>query len=100
MTLGSHGAVVAAAVAGLGVTLLSRQAVRAELESGALVEVPVPGTPLDRPWHAVTQPDPTASTRLLIEHLTADRTPGWRARAVTGHPRAHPPGGWRDRPRR
>lgn len=78
MTLGSHGAVVAAAVAGLGVTLLSRQAVRAELESGALVEVPVPGTPLDRPWHAVTQPDPTASTRLLIEHLTADRTPGWR----------------------
>lgn len=78
MTLGSHGAVVAAAVAGLGVTLLSRQAVRAELDAGSLVEVAVPGTPLDRPWHAVTQPDPTASTRLLVEHLLADRALGWR----------------------
>lgn len=78
MTLGSHGAVVAAAVAGLGVTLLSRQAVRTELEAGSLVEVPVPGTPLDRPWHAVTQPDPTPSTRLLMEHMLSDRALGWR----------------------
>jgi DNA-binding transcriptional LysR family regulator len=79
MTLGSHGAVVAAAVAGLGVTLVSRQAVRAELASGALVEIPVRGTPLDRPWHVVAQTEPTASTRLLIEHLLADRDLGWQA---------------------
>jgi DNA-binding transcriptional LysR family regulator len=71
--------VVAAAVAGLGVTLVSRQAVRAELASGALVEIPVRGTPLDRPWHVVAQTEPTASTRLLIEHLLADRDLGWQA---------------------
>ncbi|WP_141287142.1 LysR substrate-binding domain-containing protein, partial [Pseudonocardia saturnea] len=79
MTLGSHGAVVAAAVAGLGITLVSRQAVRHQLESGVLVELPVPGTPLDRPWNVVSQPDITASTRLLIEHVLADRQLGWRA---------------------
>jgi LysR family transcriptional regulator, low CO2-responsive transcriptional regulator len=79
MVLGSHGAVVAAAVAGLGVTLVSRQAVRRELESGALVEVPVPGTPLDRPWHIVTQSPCTGTTELLITHLLAHRELGWRS---------------------
>ena len=79
MVLGSHGAVVAAAVAGLGVTLVSRQAVRRELETGALVEVEVPGTPLDRPWHIVTQSPCTGSTELLISHLLAHRELGWRA---------------------
>ena len=79
MVLGSHGAVVAAAVAGLGVTLVSRQAVRRELEAGALVEVPVPGTPLDRPWHIVTQSPCTGTTELLITHLLAHRELGWRS---------------------
>jgi LysR family transcriptional regulator, low CO2-responsive transcriptional regulator len=78
MTLGSNGAVIAAAVAGLGVTLVSRHAVRRELDSGALVELPVPGVPLDRPWHVVSQPDPTPSTRLLIEHVLAVPELGWR----------------------
>jgi LysR family transcriptional regulator, low CO2-responsive transcriptional regulator len=78
MTLGSNGAVIAAAVAGLGVTLVSRLAVCRELESGALVELPVPGLPLDRPWHVVSQPDPTPSARLLIEHLLAVPELGWR----------------------
>ena len=79
MVLGSHGAVVAAAVAGLGVTLVSRQAVLRELETGALVEVDVPGTPLDRPWHIVTQSPCTGSTELLISHLLAHRELGWRS---------------------
>ncbi|MDX1882135.1 LysR family transcriptional regulator [Mycolicibacterium sp. 120270] len=79
MVLGSHGAVVAAAVAGLGVTLVSRQAVRRELESGALVEVDVPGVPMDRPWHVVTQSPCTGSTELLISHLLAHRELGWRS---------------------
>ncbi|WP_300009346.1 LysR substrate-binding domain-containing protein [Pseudonocardia sp.] len=79
MTLGSNGAVVAAAAAGLGVTLVSRQAVRRELDAGALVELPVPGAPLDRPWHIVAQPDPTPSTRLLLEHVLAVPELGWRA---------------------
>jgi LysR family transcriptional regulator, low CO2-responsive transcriptional regulator len=79
MVLGSHGAVVAAAVAGLGVTLVSRQAVRRELEAGALVELPVANTPMDRPWHIVTQSPCTGSTELLIVHLLAHRELGWRS---------------------
>lgn len=78
LTLGSHGAVVAAAVAGLGVTLASRQAVREHLREGALVELPVPGTPLHRPWHTVSQPVTTATTELLVRHLLVHRELGWR----------------------
>jgi len=79
MTLGSHGAVVAAAVAGLGVTLVSRQAVQHHLDSGALVELPVDGTPLDRPWHLVTQVSAAPSVELLVEHVLATPELGWRA---------------------
>ena len=79
MVLGSHGAVVAAAVAGLGVTLVSRQAVRRELDAGVLVELDVAGTPLDRPWHIVTQSPSTGTTELLISHLLAHRELGWHA---------------------
>lgn len=78
LVLGSHGAVVSAAVAGLGVTLVSRQAVARELESGALVELPVPGTPINRPWHVVSQTTPTMATELLIRHLISERELGWR----------------------
>ncbi len=78
LILGSHGAVVAAAVAGLGVTLVSRQAVQRELDAGALVELPVAGTPMQRPWHLVSQFTPTRSTELLIEHLISHRELGWR----------------------
>lgn len=78
MVLGSHGAVVAAAVAGLGVTLVSRQAVSRELDAGTLVELEVTGTPLDRPWHIVTQSPCTGCTELLIKHLVAHRELGWR----------------------
>ncbi|MBS4727611.1 LysR family transcriptional regulator [Mycobacterium sp. SM1] len=77
MVLGSHGAVVAAAVAGLGVTLVHRQAVRKELDAGVLVELPVAGTPLDRPWHIVTQSPCTGPTELLVQHLLAHRELGW-----------------------
>lgn len=77
LVLGSHGAVVAAAVAGLGVTLVSREAVRGQLECAALVEIPVAGTPLDRPWYLVSQAAPTRSTELLVAHLLARRELGW-----------------------
>ncbi len=82
MVLGSHGAVVSAAVAGLGITLVSRQAVQRELKTGALVELPLPGTPLNRPWHVVSQSTATMSTELLIDHLVSRPQLGWRA--VTG----------------
>nr|WP_199203269.1 LysR substrate-binding domain-containing protein [Mycobacterium sp. shizuoka-1] len=79
LVLGSHGAVVAAAGAGLGVTLVSQQAVQSQLDSGALVQIPVTGTPLNRPWHLVSQTTPTMSTELLVKHLIGDRALGWRA---------------------
>ncbi|HEV7897466.1 MAG TPA: LysR family transcriptional regulator [Planosporangium sp.] len=78
LTLGSHGAVVAGAMAGLGATLVSREAVTGQLAAGQLAELPVPGTPLDRPWHAVTHAGTTASTELLIDHLLSETDGGWR----------------------
>lgn len=71
LLLGSHGATVAAARAGLGVTLVSRDAVSRLLDDGVLVELDVPGTPLPRPWHVVAHPDATASTELLLAHVLA-----------------------------
>jgi DNA-binding transcriptional LysR family regulator len=77
LTLGSNGAVVACAVAGLGATLISREAVRDHLSRGELVQVPVPGTPLRRPWRAVTHRQPPAAAALLVRHLLTSE--GWRA---------------------
>jgi len=51
MTVGSNGAIKQAAAVGLGVTLMSVHAVRAELESGDLARLRVKGTPLRRSWH-------------------------------------------------
>lgn len=78
MVLGSNGAVVAAAVAGLGAALVSADAVAAELASGKLAVVPVAETPLVRPWHLVTGMTPTPATRLFVEHVLT--VPGWRGR--------------------
>ena len=69
LTLGSNGAVIAGAVGGLGLTLVSRDAVRAELDNGSLMVVPVTGTPLDRPYHVVTGTVVPPTARLFIDHL-------------------------------
>ncbi|WP_433580398.1 LysR family transcriptional regulator [Nocardia brasiliensis] len=69
LTLGSHGAVLAAARAGLGVTLIHSDAVSQDLETAALHILPVTGTPMDRPWHAITTRTPTPTTRLFLDHL-------------------------------
>ncbi|EHR50204.1 transcriptional regulator [Saccharomonospora marina XMU15] len=71
LTLGSNGAVVAGAVAGLGITLVSRDAVARQLAAGELATVPLPGTPLRRPWRAVTHRRVPASVDLLVAHLLA-----------------------------
>ncbi|GLW33626.1 LysR family transcriptional regulator [Actinoplanes regularis] len=70
LALGSHGAVVASAALGLGVTLVSVDAVAGHLEQGQLQCVPVRGTPLARPWHAVTTATTTATARLFLDHIT------------------------------
>ena len=70
LSLGSHGAVVASAVLGLGVTLVSADAVHEQLADGRLVAVPARGTPLSRPWHLLTGRAPTATARLFLLHAT------------------------------
>ena len=50
LTLGSNGAIKQAARAGLGISLLSRVTVEAELASGLLGELRLVDQPADRPW--------------------------------------------------
>lgn len=70
LMVGSNGAIRGSASVGLGVTLVSRDAVAAELADGRLSELPVPGTPLHRDWYLVAHPGPLppAGDRLL-EHV-------------------------------
>ena len=81
LILGSNGAVVAGAVAGLGVTLVSRDAVARQLAAGDLVQLAIPGTPLRRPWHVVTRRVTPAATSMLVDHLLRhgdDSAARWR----------------------
>lgn len=70
LTLGTHGAVVAAAKEGLGLTLAHADAVAADLRAGTIEQVAVPGTPLERPWYFTTSDTPTRSTLLFLRHVT------------------------------
>jgi DNA-binding transcriptional LysR family regulator len=70
LSLGSHGAVIASAVLGLGVTLASADAVAWYLAEGELVHRHVTGTPMSRAWHLLTTSHPTATTQLFVDHLT------------------------------
>jgi DNA-binding transcriptional LysR family regulator len=86
LTLGSTGAVIAGAVAGLGATLVPREAIRGRLAAGDLVEVPLPGTPLRRPWRAVTHEVVPAAASLLVAHLVKHggwRVPGAQDKTIT-----------------
>lgn len=88
LTVGTAGAAVAAARAGLGVTLVHEVAAQADLARGELVVVPVSGTPLPRPWHLITAPEPTAATRLFVRHLCDPALVG----AEAFHTRSRPHG--------
>jgi DNA-binding transcriptional LysR family regulator len=70
LIVGSNGAIKESAGVGLGVTLVSRDAVAAELATGRLAELPVPGTPLHRDWYlaARTEPVPPPAAH-LVEHV-------------------------------
>lgn len=69
LTLGTHGAVVAAARSGLGVTLVHADAVAGDLARGDLVRLDVPRTPMERPWVVAAAPNPPTTAALFIEHL-------------------------------
>ncbi len=70
LTVGSNVAVCESVAAGLGVTLISRDAVARELGSGGLVELPTPATPLRRDWRLVSRegrlPEPA---RLFVQYV-------------------------------
>lgn len=70
LTVGSNAAIRESVIAGLGVTLVSRDAVSRELVDGSLVEVPLPGTPLPRDWHLIANPGALPGTAAaLVEHV-------------------------------
>lgn len=92
LVLGSNGAVVAGAVAELGCTLVSRDAIAQELAGGRLVQLPLPGIPMRRPWHAVVGAYSGPATGLFVQHL---RSSGWRppSSRISGSPIPVPNGG-------
>jgi DNA-binding transcriptional LysR family regulator len=74
LTVGSNGAIWESVQVGLGITLISRDAVAPQLGAGLLVEWRCGPLPLRRSWHVVARTtgglDPTA--RLLLRHLVDD----------------------------
>jgi LysR family transcriptional regulator, low CO2-responsive transcriptional regulator len=77
LTLGSNGAIRESVRAGLGVTLISRDAVDRELARGTLEEWRCPGLPLNRAWHVVGRAgeDLPPTTALFLANLaTPDET--------------------------
>ena len=108
LMVGSNVAIRESAQVGLGVTLLSRDAVAAELADGKLAEIPVPGTPLHRDWYLVAHPGrlPPAAARLVAHALRAggfhrvDPPAPGTGDAGTGDPRAGDPGPGGARPAR
>ena len=79
LMVGSNGAIRESVRVGLGVTLVSRDAVAAELAGGALAEIGIPGTPLHRDWFLVARreglPPPAARLVHHVLHTGAFRAP-------------------------
>jgi DNA-binding transcriptional LysR family regulator len=75
LMVGSNGAIRESATVALGVTLISRDAVEAELADGRLAALPVPGTPMHRDWYLVAQAGPRGSlppaAGRLVGHVLA-----------------------------
>lgn len=86
LTLGSNGAIKQAARAGLGVSLLSRAAVAAELEAGLLGQIQLTDGPAKRPWFVVRSTvGPVSPSVGMFMQFACDATPAWVAGlALTG----------------
>jgi len=78
LTLGSNGAIKQAARAGLGVSLLSSAAVKAELDSGWLGEIRLTDGPPTRPWFVLRSAiGPTRPTvELFLDFVREQATTG------------------------
>ncbi|MEU9890534.1 LysR substrate-binding domain-containing protein [Sphaerisporangium sp. NPDC051011] len=72
MTIGSNAAIREAVIAGLGVSLMSRDAVARDLASGAIAVLDTPRTPLRRDWHLIAHPGALPATAaLFVRHVVA-----------------------------
>lgn len=71
LTLGSNGAIVSGLLLGMGLTLISRDAIGNELGDGRLEVVPAAGPPLLRSWHVLVRSDPLrpSSVDVFLAHL-------------------------------
>ena len=74
LTLGSNGAIRESVQVGLGITLMSRDAVARELDEGALEEWRCADLPRQRAWHLVARADEAlpATAGLFLRHLAND----------------------------
>ena len=89
LTLGSNGAIRESVRVGLGITVISRDAVRRELDDGTLREWRCPGLPLEREWHVVgvAGEELPATARLFLARLAApDRGSARRRFVLAGQP--------------
>lgn len=66
LTVGSNGGVLRSVILGLGVTLVSRDGVAAELAAGTLVEVATPATPVRRPLYLIAHRGRLPATPALM----------------------------------
>jgi DNA-binding transcriptional LysR family regulator len=86
MTMGSNGAIKRAVALGLGVTLMSLDAVADELAAGDLVRLRARGTPLRRSWYVLyregTPLPPSAA--MFVRFLRSNPRPGPGAREGSG----------------
>jgi DNA-binding transcriptional LysR family regulator len=57
LSIASNGAIAACVRAGLGISLVSRDAVEGDLQTGLLRQIDTPVTPLNRRWHLVAASD-------------------------------------------
>ncbi len=73
LTLGSNGAIRESVQVGLGITLISRDAVARELEEGTLEEWRCADLPRHRAWHVVARADEhlPATAELFLAHLAS-----------------------------
>jgi DNA-binding transcriptional LysR family regulator len=71
LTLGSNGAIRESVQVGLGITLISRDAVARELDEGTLEEWRCADLPRQRAWHVVARADEhlPATSQLFLAHL-------------------------------
>ncbi len=86
LTLGTHGAVLAAAREGLGVTLVHADAVQRDLGQGVLEQLALPRTPVDRPWHVATADSPTPTAELFLAHISSADDVGGEAFHLLNRP--------------